>query len=91
MAVNAFKYIENSKTYKYVQKYKEGDKIKWLGKVVIRAYLQTNYLVSILSPGSKHQDGHVAFRPYLPAYLKAINIRQHEVENDNVRIHGDLF
>jgi hypothetical protein len=34
MAVNAFKYIENSKTYKYVQKYKEGDKIKWLGKVL---------------------------------------------------------
>ena len=34
MASNAFKYIENSKTYKYVQKYKEGDKIKWLGKVL---------------------------------------------------------
>jgi len=34
MAVNDFKYIENSKTYKYVQKYKEGDKIKWLGKVL---------------------------------------------------------
>jgi len=34
MAQHAFKYIENSKTYKYVQKYKEGDKIKWLGKVL---------------------------------------------------------
>jgi hypothetical protein len=33
MAVHALKYIENSKTYKYVQKYKEGAKIKWLGKV----------------------------------------------------------
>lgn len=34
MATNTFKYIENSKNYKYVQKYKKGDKIKWLGKVL---------------------------------------------------------
>ena len=34
MATHDFKYIENSKTYKYVQKYKVGDKIKWLGKVL---------------------------------------------------------
>ena len=34
MASHSLKYIENSKKYKYVQKYKLGDKIKWLGKVL---------------------------------------------------------
>ena len=34
MAVNAFLYIENSKVYKYVSKYKMGAKILWLGKVL---------------------------------------------------------
>ena len=34
MASHSLKYIENSKKYKYVQKYKLGDEIRWLGKVL---------------------------------------------------------
>lgn len=36
MATHAFKYIENSNSYKYVQKYRNGCEIKWLGKVLNR-------------------------------------------------------
>jgi len=34
MATHNLKYIEGSKTYKYVSKYKLGDEIRWLGKVL---------------------------------------------------------
>ena len=34
MSSNAYTYIEGSKVYKYVSKYKHGTKILWLGKVL---------------------------------------------------------
>ena len=58
-----------------------------LGHIVVRPQLQAQDLVGLLLPGGKHQDGdRRAGLPKLPAHIKAVHLRQHQVQQDQVRI-----
>ena len=60
---------------------------KRLGHIVVGSHLQTPDLVVILSFCCKHDDRSVEFlSPDFLADLIAINIRQHEIKNDAIRL-----
>ena len=58
-----------------------------LGDIVVRPQLQTQDLVGLLLPGGEHEDGHGRPRlPDLPAHVKSVHPRQHQVQQDQVRV-----
>src|SRR4030095_279607 len=60
---------------------------KRLGHIVVGSHLQTPDLVVILSFCCKHDDRSVEFlSPDFLADLIAINVRQHQIENDAIRL-----
>src|SRR3954471_2395033 len=63
-----------------------------LGHVVVRTELQADDPIYLVVAGGKHYDGHVALRPDPPYDLRAIELGEHDVENDQVRlVHLERF
>ena len=65
-----------------------------LGDIVVRAGHEAGDLVHLLALGAEHEDAHLrAGRADAAADLKAVDIRQHHVEqrNERVRILLELF
>ena len=63
-----------------------------LGHVVVRPQAQAPDLVDIVLLGRYHEDGHVSGLPDPSADFKAVHARQHQIQNDQVKLpaHGRL-
>ena len=55
-----------------------------LRDVVVRPELEPNDLVQLVVAGSEHDDRHGALRPQPAADLEPVELREHEVEDDEV-------
>ena len=55
-----------------------------LGDVVVGAELETDHLVELVVAGGQHDDRDGAPRAQLLAYLEPVQLRQHDVEHDEV-------
>jgi len=68
-----------------------GHQLPWakrLGDVIVRAQLQANDPVGFLSLGGEHDDGKVLrlrICPKLSAYFQSVHLRQHEIQDDQIR------
>ena len=59
-----------------------------LGDVVVGAELEADHLVDLGVLGREHDDRHAGLGPDDPAHLDARQLRQHQVEQDEVRPLG---
>ncbi len=59
---------------------------KGLDHIVVRSQLQTEDLVKYLALGGEHNDGAVGGLADLPAYLPAVHLGQHDVEQHQRRL-----
>ena len=58
-----------------------------LSHIVIRPGHEACHLIHLLGPGSEHDDANLLVgRPDVPANLKSVHIRQHNVQNGNADI-----
>src|SRR5919112_418312 len=57
-----------------------------LGDVVVRPKLEPDDPVYLVVAGSQHDDRHVALRPDPPYDLRAVELGEHDVEHDQVRL-----
>src|SRR6476661_2768966 len=55
-----------------------------LGDVVVGAHLQAEHLVDLIVLRREHDDRHLAPAPHPAADLDAVELRQHDVQNDQV-------
>jgi hypothetical protein len=60
---------------------------EWLGHVVVRSGLQAGHDVVAVGASRHHDDGHAARASDLTAYREAVDVGEHEVEQDDVRVH----
>src|SRR5438045_2117239 len=51
---------------------------------VVRPELEAEHLVELVVPGGQHDDRHGALRPQPLAHLEPVELRQHQVEHDEV-------
>ena len=63
----------------------QGPGAEGLGDVVVGAQLQSHQLVDLLGTSGQHDDRDVRVPPQAPADLQTVQLRQHEVEHDQVR------
>lgn len=56
-----------------------------LGHVVVRAELQAEQNVVLRGAGGEHEDGDVVALPQHPAHAEAVDDREHQVQDDQVR------
>ena len=67
-------------------------RIEGPGQIIIGAQLQADDLVGILGAGRQHQDRDVALAANLAAHAEAVQARQHDVQDDQIRaMLVDLF
>src|ERR687894_1247753 len=59
-----------------------------LGDVVVGPQLQPHDPVYLVVLGGQHDDGHVALRPDAPTDLRAVQLGEHDVQDDEVRFVG---
>ena len=59
-------------------------RVERLRDVVVGAELEADDRVDVVVPRGEHEDGRVAAPPDLPADLEAVDLRQHQVEDDEV-------
>ena len=62
--------------------------LKGFGDVVVSAQFESDDTIDLFASSSQHEDGNAARRGLLPeraADFHAIDVRQHDVENDQVR------
>src|SRR5215207_9122381 len=59
-----------------------------LGDVVISPQLEPDDPVYLVVAGGQHDDGHVALRPDPPYNLRAVELGEHDVQHDQVRLIG---
>src|SRR5215211_2580983 len=57
-----------------------------LGDVVVRPKLEPDDPVYLVVAGGQHDDRHVALRPDPPYDLRAVELGEHDVEHDQVRL-----
>ena len=57
-----------------------------LGDVVVGADLEAEHLVELVGLGGEHDDRHDALRADAAADLHAVDVRQHDVEDDEVEV-----
>src|SRR5918997_2823205 len=57
-----------------------------LGDVVVGPELEPDDPVYLVVLGGEHDDGHVALRPDAPAHLGAVELGEHDVQDDEVRL-----
>ena len=62
--------------------------IEWLDDVVVGAALQSDDSIGVGFPGGEHDDWYVRLSTQDPAHLNAIETRQHQIEDDQVRSQG---
>jgi hypothetical protein len=58
--------------------------VERLGEVVVGADLEADDLVDVVVARGQHQDRHVGRRPDLAAHLEPVDVRQHQVEHNEV-------
>lgn len=56
-----------------------------LGHVVVRAELQAEQYVVLRGAGGQHENGNVIVLPQHPAHPEAVDHREHQVQDDEVR------
>src|SRR5215213_2812006 len=59
-----------------------------LGDVVVRPKLEPDDPVYLVVAGGQHDDRHVTLRPDPPYDLRAVELGEHDVEHDQVRLIG---
>src|SRR5215218_8568385 len=59
-----------------------------LGNVVVSPEFETDDPVYLVVAGGQHDDGHVALRADPPYDLRAVELGEHDVEHDQVRLIG---
>ena len=59
---------------------------KGLFNVVVRPKAQAPNLVNVLPPGDHHEDGNVGLLPQTAADGEPIHTRQHQVQQDQVKV-----
>jgi hypothetical protein len=57
-----------------------------LGDVVVGAELEPEHLVEFVVPGGEHDDGDGALGPEPLAHLEPVELRQHQVEDDEIHV-----
>ena len=55
-----------------------------LGDVVVGAHLEAEHLVDLVVLGGEHDDRHLAAAAHAPADLDPVQLRQHDVEDDEI-------
>src|SRR5688572_396821 len=66
-------------------------RVEGLGQVVVGADLEPDDLVDVLVAGGEHQDRHVRGLAHAAADLDPVDVRQHQVEDDQGgRLGGDV-
>jgi hypothetical protein len=67
-------------------------RIERLRQVVVRAHLEADDLVDVLVAGAQHEDRHVGRLPDAPTDVDAVDVREHEVEDDQGgRLSGNFL
>src|SRR5215210_3097452 len=59
-----------------------------LGYIIVSPELEADDPVYLVVAGCQHDDGHVALRPDPPYDLGAVELGEHDVEHDQVRLEG---
>ena len=59
--------------------------VEWLCDIVVRAHIESVYLICGLSLRGEHNDRHRGLLPDVPAYLPAVLDRQHDIEQHYIR------
>ena len=62
--------------------------VEGLGDIVVRPVLKAQELVRVLPPGGEHDDGHGGKGTDLHAGLQAVQLRHHQVQNNEVILRG---
>ncbi len=65
-------------------------RVERLGQVVVGAQLQADHAVGGIAPRGEHDDRHGAGCAQAGADLEAVAVRQHQVEDDRVRLQAAL-
>ena len=68
----------------------ERPRVERLRDVVVGAELETDDRVDVVVPGGEHQDRGVAAPPDLAADLEAVELRQHQVEDHEIRVVASM-
>ena len=58
---------------------------EWLGHVIICSKSKSSYLVNIILLGRNHDDRDILLLAHLPANIKAIHLRKHKIQNDQIK------
>jgi hypothetical protein len=64
----------------------ERSRVERLRDIVVRAELEPDDRVDVVGASGQHEDRRVGRPPDLPADLVAVDLRQHEVEDDEVGV-----
>ena len=59
---------------------------KGLSHVVVRSLVQGAYFLPLLSPGGNHDNGHIGLLADLAQHLHAVDIRQSQIQQNQVRM-----
>src|SRR5207245_10719779 len=62
-----------------------------LGDVIVRAHLETDQLVDLISAGRKHDDRRSGKRADAPADLHSVQTRQHQVQHVEIRLEAIVW
>jgi hypothetical protein len=64
----------------------EGSRIERLRDVIVRAELESDDRIDVVVASREHEDRRVPAPPELAAHLEAVDPREHQVEDDEVRL-----
>ena len=56
------------------------------GNILIHPQIEALKLILLISFGSEHDDGDLGIIPDFPAYLPAVHLRHHNVQNDQCNV-----
>src|SRR5438105_6973467 len=62
-----------------------------LREIIVRAHLEANHLIDFLAFCCEYEDRDVRLRPEPPADFEAVHLRQHQVEQHEVRARAACF
>ena len=62
---------------------------KCFGQIIVGSHLQADNPVRLLAPRGQHQNGHIGAAANEPQHLKAVDARQHDIEDHGVERFGE--